>query len=58
MGRLAHYNEVLAEDVVNNAILSHLVDNLAEKNKFFKKNAAFVLRNVAKHSAKLADCVV
>ena len=58
MGRLAHYNQDLAEDVVNNAILNHLVDNLGEKNKFFKKNAAFVLKNVAKHSANLAQYVV
>jgi len=58
LGRLAHYNESLAEAVVNNDILSHLVQNLAEKNRFFKKNAAFVLRNVAKHSPQLAKCVV
>ena len=34
------------------------MNNLGEKNRFFKKNAAYVLKNVAKHSPDLATNVV
>jgi len=55
---LANYNQDLAEEVVGNNILKHLVSNLTESNRFFKKNAAFVLKNVSKHSPNLANSVV
>ena len=50
LGRLANYNDDLAEAVVKSDILPQLVYSLAEQNRFYKKAAAFVLRAVAKHS--------
>jgi predicted ribosome-associated RNA-binding protein Tma20 len=58
LGRLANYNDDLAESVVGNGILPQLVYSLSEKNRFYKKAAAFVLRAVAKHSPQLAQAVV
>lgn len=58
LGRLANYNDDLAEAVVSNDILPQLVYQLAEQNRFYKKAAAFVLRAVAKHSPQLAKAVV
>ncbi|KAL2918231.1 Sperm-associated antigen 6 [Polyrhizophydium stewartii] len=57
LGRLANYNEELAEAVVESDILPQLVFSLSEQNRFYKKAAAFVLRAVAKHSAELAQSV-
>eukprot|EP00033_Pygsuia_biforma_P001723 GCRY01001929.1.p1 GENE.GCRY01001929.1~~GCRY01001929.1.p1 ORF type:complete len:507 (-),score=65.83 GCRY01001929.1:459-1979(-) len=58
LGRLANYNEELAEAVVSGEILPQLVYSLSEQNRFYKKAAAFVLRAVARHSAPLAQAVV
>uniref|UniRef100_A0A8C7FY45 Sperm associated antigen 6 n=1 Tax=Oncorhynchus kisutch TaxID=8019 RepID=A0A8C7FY45_ONCKI len=58
LGRLASYNEDLAEAVVKGDILPQLIYSLAEQNRFYKKAAAFVLRAVAKHSPALAHAVV
>ncbi|XP_051872268.1 sperm-associated antigen 6 isoform X5 [Pristis pectinata] len=58
LGRLANYNDDLAEAVVKGDILPQLVYSLAEQNRFYKKAAAFVLRAVAKHSPQLAQAVV
>ncbi|XP_066921440.1 sperm-associated antigen 6-like [Clytia hemisphaerica] len=58
LGRLANYNDDLAEAVVKGDILPQLVYSLAEQNRFYKKAAAFVLRAVAKHSPELAQAVV
>lgn len=58
LGRLANYNEQLAEAVVAGEILPQLVYSLSEQNRFYKKSAAFVLRAVAKHSPALAQAVV
>lgn len=58
LGRLANYNEDLAEAVVKADILPQLVYSLAEQNRFYKKAASFVLRAVAKHSPGLAQSVV
>ncbi|KAI9205807.1 armadillo-type protein [Polychytrium aggregatum] len=58
LGRLANYNEELAESVVDSDILPQLVYSLSEQNRFYKKAAAFVLRAVAKHSPELAQSVV
>ncbi|XP_010888451.1 sperm-associated antigen 6 [Esox lucius] len=58
LGRLANYNDDLAEAVVKGDILPQLVYSLAEQNRFYKKAAAFVLRAVAKHSPTLAQAVV
>lgn len=58
LGRLANYNDDLAEAVVKGDILPQLVYSLAEQNRFYKKAAAFVLRAVAKHSPELAQSVV
>jgi Armadillo/beta-catenin-like repeat len=66
LGRLANYNEELAEAIVESDILSQLVFSLKEQNvseslftkRFYKKAAAFVLRAVAKHSPQLSKAVV
>eukprot|EP00998_Keelungia_sp_KM082_P012983 NODE_940_length_1544_cov_64.714891_g929_i0.p1 GENE.NODE_940_length_1544_cov_64.714891_g929_i0~~NODE_940_length_1544_cov_64.714891_g929_i0.p1 ORF type:complete len:490 (+),score=125.40 NODE_940_length_1544_cov_64.714891_g929_i0:78-1472(+) len=58
LGRLANYNEELAEAVVSGEILPQLVYSLSEQNRFYKKSASFVLRAVAKHSPPLAQAVV
>lgn len=58
LGRLANYNDDLAECVVKGDILPQLVYSLSEQNRFYKKAAAFVLRAVAKHSPELAQSVV
>ncbi|KAG5268139.1 hypothetical protein AALO_G00208660 [Alosa alosa] len=58
LGRLANYNDDLAEAIVKGDILPQLVYSLAEQNRFYKKAAAFVLRAVARHSPELAQAVV
>ncbi|KAJ3017599.1 UNVERIFIED_CONTAM: Sperm-associated antigen 6 [Siphonaria sp. JEL0065] len=58
LGRLANYNEELAEAVVDSDILPQLVYSLSEQNRFYKKAASFVLRAVSKHSPELAQSVV
>jgi len=58
LGRLANFNETLAESVVTHEVLPQLVYSLAQQNRFYKKAAAFVLRAVAKHSPPLAKAVV
>ncbi|XP_053569932.1 sperm-associated antigen 6 [Bombina bombina] len=58
LGRLANYNDDLAEAIVKGDILPQLVYSLAEQNRFYKKAAAFVLRAVAKHSPELAQSIV
>eukprot|EP00128_Syssomonas_multiformis_P011913 Colp12_sorted_trinity150504_noHs@24545 len=58
LGRLANYNDELAEAVVSGDILPQLVYSLSEQNRFYKKAAAFVLRAVARHSPQLAQAVV
>nr|XP_035948515.1 sperm-associated antigen 6 isoform X3 [Halichoerus grypus] len=58
LGRLANYNDELAEAVVKGDILPQLVYSLAEQNRFYKKAAAFVLRAVGKHSPQLAQAIV
>ncbi|XP_060920881.1 sperm-associated antigen 6 [Labrus mixtus] len=58
LGRLADHSDDLAEAVVKEDILPHLVHSLASQNRFYKKTAAFVLRAVAKHSPQLAQSVV
>ncbi|XP_021242727.1 sperm-associated antigen 6 isoform X1 [Numida meleagris] len=58
LGRLANYNDDLAEAVVKGDILPQLVCSLSEQNRFYKKAAAFVLRAVGKHSPQLAQAVV
>lgn len=58
LGRLAGYNDELAEAVVSGDILPQLVYSLSEQNRFYKRAAAFVLDSVAKHSEPLAQNVV
>ncbi|KND05192.1 uncharacterized protein SPPG_00853 [Spizellomyces punctatus DAOM BR117] len=58
LGRLANYNEEMAQAVVDSDILPQLVYSLSEQNRFYKKAAAFVLRAVAKHSPELAQSVI
>ncbi|XP_059039926.1 sperm-associated antigen 6 isoform X2 [Mustela lutreola] len=58
LGRLANYNDDLAEAVVKGDILPQLVYSLTEQNRFYKKAAAFVLRAVGKHSPQLAQAIV
>ncbi|EPY74664.1 sperm-associated antigen 6-like protein [Camelus ferus] len=58
LGRLANYNDDLAEAVVKGGILPQLVYSLVEQNRFYKKAAAFVLRAVGKHSPQLAQAIV
>ncbi|KAI3387348.1 hypothetical protein SNEBB_003870 [Seison nebaliae] len=58
LGRLASFNQQLAEAVVKSDILPQLVYSLSEQNRFYKRAAAYVLRAIAKHSAELAQSVV
>ncbi|XP_040536736.1 sperm-associated antigen 6 isoform X2 [Gallus gallus] len=58
LGRLAYFNDDLAEAVVKEDILPQLVCSLSEQNRFYKKAAAFVLRAVGKHSPQLAQAIV
>ncbi|XP_031470204.1 sperm-associated antigen 6 [Phasianus colchicus] len=58
LGRLAYFNDDLAEAVVKEDILPQLVCSLSEQNRFYKKAAAFVLRAVGKHSPQLAHAIV
>ena len=58
IGRLANFSEELANSVVQNDIITQLINSLSNQNRFFKKAACFVLKSVAKHSPQLADDVV
>ncbi|KAM6339121.1 sperm-associated antigen 6 isoform 1-T1 [Podargus strigoides] len=57
-GRLANYNDDLAQAVVEGDILPLLVCSLSEQNRFYKRAAAFVLRAIGKHSPQLAQAIV
>ncbi|XP_061578243.1 sperm-associated antigen 6-like [Cololabis saira] len=56
VGHLA--DQGLAQAVVKEDILPHLVQSMASQNKFYKKAASFVLRAVAQHSPELSQAVV
>ncbi|CAJ1082331.1 sperm-associated antigen 6 [Xyrichtys novacula] len=58
LGHLADHSDDLAEAVVKEDILPHLISSLASQNNSYKKAAAFVLRAVAKHSPELSQAVV
>ncbi|XP_068160682.1 sperm-associated antigen 6 [Antennarius striatus] len=58
LGHLADHSDALAEEVVREDFLPHLIQSMASHNRFYKKTAAFVLRAVAKHSPELAKAVV
>eukprot|EP00727_Mastigamoeba_balamuthi_P011090 m51a1_g6603 putative axoneme central apparatus (436) ;mRNA; r:667-2386 len=58
LGRLANFSPEAAEKIVNADILPQLVYSLSTQNIFYKKAAAFVLRSVARHNARLAQRVV
>lgn len=48
----------MANAIVENEILPMVVHNLSEKNRFYKKAAAFVLKSIAKHNLTLARSVI
>ncbi|XP_061570051.1 sperm-associated antigen 6 [Cololabis saira] len=56
VGHLAEQG--LAQGVVKEDILPHLVQSMASQNRSYKKAASFVLRAVAKHSPELSQAVV
>eukprot|EP01066_Platyproteum_vivax_P008246 Platyproteum_vivax@DN341_c0_g1_i1.p1 len=58
LGRMAGHSSSVAEAVIDNQVLPHLVASLTKQNRFYKKAAAGVLRSVAKHSPELAQTVV
>ncbi|XP_027030645.2 sperm-associated antigen 6-like [Tachysurus fulvidraco] len=58
LGKLASYNNDLAEAVLRGEILHQLIYFLAKKKRFYKKAVAFVLCTVAKHSPELTQAVV
>ncbi|KAM6166250.1 sperm-associated antigen 6-like [Erethizon dorsatum] len=58
LGRLASYSDDIAEAIVKGDILPQLVYSMAERNRFYKKAAASVLRGVGKHSPQQAQAVV
>lgn len=58
IGRLANYDERIAEDVVNHGILNDIVRGLSSEDLVFQRSSCFVIRTVARHSAELAEKVV
>jgi HEAT repeat protein len=58
IGRLANHSEDIAESVIQNDIISHLIYSLSSQNRFFKKASCYVLRAISKHSAQLAEDIV
>lgn len=58
LGRFASHSEKMAESIVENEILPLVVHNLSEKNRFYKRAAAYVLKSIAKHSLNLARSVI
>ncbi|KAM6162729.1 sperm-associated antigen 6-like [Erethizon dorsatum] len=58
LGRLASYSDDIAEAIVKEDILPQLVYSMAERNRFYKKAAASVLRGVGKHSPQQAQAVI
>ncbi|XP_061574296.1 sperm-associated antigen 6-like [Cololabis saira] len=56
VGHLA--DQGLAQAVVKEDILPHLVQSMASHNRSYKKAASFVLRAVAKHSPEMSQAVV
>eukprot|EP00249_Psilotum_nudum_P028890 c3887_g1_i2 orf=2-454(-) len=58
LGRLAGYNEEIAEAMVSQNVLPQVIRSFVEQNRYSKKAAATVLRAVAKHTPSLAQSVV
>ncbi|EAY22500.1 Armadillo/beta-catenin-like repeat family protein [Trichomonas vaginalis G3] len=59
LGRLANYDENIAQQIVDDGVLVDIVNGLSsEEDLSYQKNACFVLRTVSKHSAELAEKVV
>jgi HEAT repeat protein len=58
LGRLANYQEKIAEQIVAANILPEIVVGLSSPENYYKRNACFVIRTISKHSAALAQqCV-
>lgn len=64
IGRLANYDEVIATDVMNNGILTDIVNGLTleadakQPDSVYQRHACFVVRTVSRHSPNLAEnCV-
>ena len=58
LGRLANYDEGIAEQMVNEGILSDIINGLSSENLFFQKNACFAVRTISRHSPEIAEKVV
>ncbi|XP_075907254.1 sperm-associated antigen 6 isoform X2 [Nelusetta ayraudi] len=58
LGHLADQSEDMAAAVVRQDILPQMVRSLSRQNRFYMKEAAFVLRAVSKHSPQLSQAVV
>jgi HEAT repeat protein len=58
LGRLANYQEKIAEQIVAANILPEIVAGLSSSDNYYKRNACFVIRTISRHSAALAQqCV-
>ncbi|XP_024946711.1 sperm-associated antigen 6 isoform X2 [Cephus cinctus] len=58
LGRLASFNEKIAQALVRREIIPQLLRGIDKQNKFYKKAALFVLRAIAKHTPEMASAVV
>lgn len=50
---LSNFSKELANNVVQNDIITHLKNSLSNQNRFFKKVTCFVLKSVVKCSPNL-----
>ncbi|EEB13344.1 Sperm-associated antigen, putative [Pediculus humanus corporis] len=58
LGRMANGDEKVAEIILRNDILLHMLQGLENQNKHYKKAALFIVRSVAKYKPEMADIVI
>jgi len=58
IGRLANYDQAVAERIVSIGILPDIVNGLSSEDLCYQKHSCFVLRTISKHSSELAEMVV
>ena len=46
IGRLSNFSEELSNSIIQNDIITQLINSLSNQNKFFKKAACFILKSV------------
>ena len=58
LGRLANYEEDVANQIVESGILPDVINGLQSEDLSYQRHSCFVLKSISKHSSELAEKVV